>query len=95
LVPLPPSDETKSCEVDAVPVTVKIDEVALVEKRLVDDAVVLKKLVEVPLPEAKKLPLIDSLSLGVVEPIPNLPLASIVSADIVEVANVDGDAVAM
>lgn len=130
LVPLPPSDETKSCEVEAVPVTVRIDDVALVlkkfvllavvakrvvevalvevtlpkrasamlalvPKRLVDDAVVEKKLVDVPLPFTKKLPLIESLSFGVVDPIPNFPFVSRVRADIDDVANVDGDAVAI
>ena len=43
----PPAFETKSCEVEAVPVTVSTEEVALVEKLLVLLAVVAKKLVEV------------------------------------------------
>ena len=56
---------------------------------------VAKKLVEVPPPETKRLPLTDNLSFGVVEPTPNLPLASMVNAAVVEVAKVDGEPVAM
>ena len=55
-------------------------------KRLVVEAVVEKKLVEVALPETKRLPLTESLSLGVVEPRPRKPLRSMVRAAVVEVA---------
>ena len=69
------------------PVEVKLPPLAVVKKRLVEEAVVEKRLVVVALPETKRLPLTESLSLGVVEPIPKKPLALIVKAAVVEVAS--------
>ena len=59
---------------------------ALEASRLVEEAVVLKKLVEVALPEAKKSPSTESLAAGVEVPMPTKPLAVMVKADRVEVA---------
>ena len=66
-----------------------------VVKRLVEEAVPVKKdPVVVPLPFTKTLPATDRRSFGVDEPMPTLPFASIVRADIVEVAKVEAEPVA-
>ena len=53
---VPPPMPKNSCEVEAVPVTVRIDEVAKVEKRLVKVPLVEKKLVLVLLVEVLLIP---------------------------------------
>jgi len=68
------------------PPVVMLPKEPTVAKRLVLEAVVAKKLVLVPFPLTNKLPLIESLSLGVEEPIPTNPLLLIVRADMEEVA---------
>ena len=68
------------------PVAVKLPPFAVVKNKFVEEAVVEKRLVEVALPEIKTLPLTESLSLGVEEPMPKKPLALIVRAAVVEVA---------
>ena len=55
---------------------------------MVDEATVEKKLVEVALPETKRLPSTLNLSAGEVVPTPMKPLAVIERADLVEVAPV-------
>ena len=93
---VPPPAPRKSCEVEAAPVTVSEDEVALVEKRLVEEAVAAKvEPVVVPFPLTKKLPARESLWFGVDEPMPKKPEASKVTAEMVEVAKVWGLVVAM
>ena len=59
-----------------------------VAKRLVLEAVVLKKLEVVALPEMKKSPSTLNLEVGVEVPTPKKPLAVKVSADLEEVAPV-------
>lgn len=58
----------------------------LAVKRLEEEETVEKKLVEVALPETKRLPSTLNLSAGVVLPTPKKPLAVKVRADLEEVA---------
>jgi hypothetical protein len=73
------------------PLEVMLPVVKLVEKRLVDEAVVAKELVEVAFvvvesPVTKRLPETCNLSVGTSIPIPTLPLSKIERAETVEVA---------
>ena len=64
----------------------RLPKVAEAANKLVEEAVVAKKFVVVALPLMKKSPSTASLAAGVVVPIPTKTLASMVKADLVEVA---------
>ena len=89
-VPLAPLVLTKPSEVrfEILP-RVRAPMLAVVLKRLVEEATVAKLLVEVAPPEAKILPATLNAWLGVEEPIPTKPLALMVMAAIEEVAKVE------